>query len=106
MKSVHLVVATTTIGHLVTQTEPINTCDAVIQASDDLQVTCHPNILTPLHFSAAISLDVDLFYSLSFASTYQLQRRLENMKFVYGDWVLTPTTLQAEKLQIVKLGQQ
>jgi len=89
-----------------TQTETINICGAVVQAPDDLQVTEHPNILTPLPFTAAISLDVDLFYSLNCASTYQLQRRLESMKFVYGDWVLIPTTLQAEKLQVVKLGRQ
>jgi len=89
-----------------TQTEPVPVFDAATQAPDDLQSTCHPNILTPLPFSAAISLDIDLFYSLNCESANQLQRRLESMKFVYGDWVLIPTTLQAEKLQIVRLGQQ
>ena len=47
-----------------------------------------------------------LFYSLNCGSANQLQRRLESVKFVYGDWVLIPTSLQAEKLQIVRLRQQ
>jgi len=85
------------------QTEPAPTFDAAIKAPDDLQATSHLNISTLLPFSTAVILHIDLFYSLNCGSADQLQRRLESVKFVYGDWELIPTTLQAENFRLLNL---
>ena len=88
-----------------TQTDSVDTCDVAVQTVKEL-LCDHPNLLTPLPFSATVKVDIKVFYSLRVVDINQLQMRLSRMKCIYGDWCLVPAKLQADKLQLVRFGQQ
>lgn len=94
--------ATETIS---TQTELVDTCDVAVQTAKE-PLFDHPNLLTPLPFSAIVKVDIEVFYLLRVVDINQLQMRLSCMKCIYGDWCLVPAKLQADKLQLVRFGQQ
>ena len=94
--------ATETIS---TQTNSVDTCDVAVQTNKE-PLSDHPNLLTPLPFSATVKVDIEVFYSLRVVDINQLQMRLSCMKCIYGDWCLVPAKLQADKLQLARFGQQ
>ena len=94
--------ATDTIS---TQTDSVETCDVGVQTAKE-PLCDHPNLLTPLPFSATVKVDIEVFYSLRVIDINQLQMRLSYMKCIFGDWCLVPAKLQADKLQLIRFGQQ
>ena len=87
------------------QTDSVDTCDVAVQTAKE-PLSDHPNLLTPLPFSATVKIDIEVFYSLRVVDINQLQMRLSCMKYIYGDWCLVPAKFQADKLQLVRFGQQ
>ena len=61
--------ATETIS---TQIDSVDTCDVAVQTAKE-PLSDHPNLLTPLPFSATVKIDIEVFYSLRVVDINQLQ---------------------------------
>ena len=94
-----------TTGTLSTQTDSVEISDVGVQTAQE--PPCDEfNLLTPLKFSATVKVNIEVFYSLKIVEINQLAMRLSSMKSIFSYWCLIPSKLQADKLQLVRFGQQ